>query len=174
MEAASSPILPTNFYGHPDRNFPEIRLAHPPGLVYARIIERWGPIGAQGKALWVARVSDLLHLSASALSRATCVGRSGGASTAATSPPWRCGHSLPVPRFWPRHRLAPPQLHHHPELRAPPGRPPVGPARGVHRLGDRVPTRMWGSPEPERPLLPKSSESLSDAARRGSRRCHAS
>jgi hypothetical protein len=56
------PDLAEGFLRSPERNFPEIRLAHPPGLVYAKIIERWGPIGAQRRALWIARITDLVHL----------------------------------------------------------------------------------------------------------------
>jgi hypothetical protein len=56
------PDLAALFLRPPERNFPEIPLEHPTGLVYARIIERWGPMGAQSRALWVARINDLVHL----------------------------------------------------------------------------------------------------------------
>lgn len=60
--AIVEPGLADLFVREPERNFPEIPLPHPPGLVYARLIERWGPIGAQRRAIWMARISDLLHL----------------------------------------------------------------------------------------------------------------
>jgi hypothetical protein len=56
------PDLAALFLRAPEQNFPEIRLPHPPGLVYARLIERWGPIGAQRRAIWTARIADLTHL----------------------------------------------------------------------------------------------------------------
>ena len=56
------PDLAGRFVLTPQRNFPAIPLEHPPGLVYARIIERWGPMGAQRRALWIARTTDLVHL----------------------------------------------------------------------------------------------------------------
>jgi len=54
--------LAGRFLRPPERNFPAIPLEHPPGLVYARIVERWGPMGAQKRALWIARTTDLVHL----------------------------------------------------------------------------------------------------------------
>lgn len=57
-----APDLAKQFLRPPKRSFPEIRLDHPSGLVYARIIERWGPMRAQRRALWVARMTDLVHL----------------------------------------------------------------------------------------------------------------
>jgi hypothetical protein len=56
------PEVAEQFLQQPNRVFPKSPLAHPPGLVYARIIERWGPMGAQRKALWIARATDLVHL----------------------------------------------------------------------------------------------------------------
>jgi hypothetical protein len=56
------PDLTDQFLRPPERNFAKIPLPHPPGLVYARLIERWGPMGAQRRALWVARINDLVHL----------------------------------------------------------------------------------------------------------------